>query len=192
MRWFDWLAILAMIWALKISFDEDFRSSKLERLYAIDEKPSAAVGPSPSSDKKSRRGRWMTWRRTQNTISLWFVDSPNACFAWVMKGYLISIESTSTSNRTKWWMRLGSTWRGSPQRIKSRVRIHNARQQDWSCLVWWLSRIISRSCTKSFCERRPVRISCVLFLPCVSLAIFKDQCVELIVLYQDAIGWRYK
>lgn len=49
--------------------------------------------------------------------------------------YLHRIFEYAKPNRMRMRMRWGSIWRASPRRIRSPVRIHSARQQDWSCLV---------------------------------------------------------
>ena len=56
-------------------------------------------------------------------------------------------------NPIRWWTRLGSTWRASLQKIRSRVPIRSARQQGSSCAVYWILRITRRRCLRSFCVR---------------------------------------
>ena len=176
LRWSDSLVVSTMTWTMKKSFDEEFKPSKPKRLYAIGEKPNAAVDPSLPWNKRSRRVRRMGERKIQKMISSRLVGPLNVCSAWVTKGYPTNIEPSSMPNPKRWWMRLRSTWRCTPPRMRSRVRIHSAR----SCPVWRLSRIILRPCTKYFCGPRlhPYvlrSISRHIYSPLQ----FKSQCVDL-------------
>ena len=74
--------------------------------------------------------------------------------------------------------------------MRFRVRILSAGQGPAQCDG--VQESYRNRAQNPFASVGPVRIACISFLPYVFSAIFKDQCVEPTVLYQDTVGWSYK
>ena len=79
-RSFDWFAASTRISQIEKNSNEEFRWLRLERRYAIDEKPNVAIDSKPLWNKRTRMVRWMTSTKVSKNFSR-SAGPPNVCFA---------------------------------------------------------------------------------------------------------------